>query len=269
MGAENNIVIKTVGVSKHFGGIQALRSVDFEIRAGEVMGLVGDNGAGKSTLTNVLTGIYPPDEGTLYLNGDEIRFSSRQHAKDLGIEAVYQELGLVDSLDAGANMFLGSELTKRFLGLPLLDNTRMRVEATDTLKQRLGIVLGNVKTPVFHLSGGQKQSVAIGRAIRKSGTQALILDEPTAAMGPEETGKILTLVRHLADQGMPVVIIAHNLEHVFSVSDRITVLRHGGMVGVRITAQSSRKEILGLIIGAEEEVPAASDGKQPPTATQL
>ena len=253
MSNEPKVVMRAEGVSKHFGGIQALDSVDFEIREGEVMGLVGDNGAGKSTLTNVLTGIYPPDGGTLYLGEEEIRFHNRQHAKELGIEAVYQELGLVDSLDAGANMFLGSERTKRFLGMRILDNKRMRSEAAETLKHQLGIVLGNIKQPVFNLSGGQKQSVAIGRSIQQQSTRILLLDEPTAALGPEETQKILDLVKHLAGQNMPIVIIAHNLEHIFAVTDRITVLRRGRMVGVRETKNSSRQDILGLIIGADEE----------------
>lgn len=254
MSSEPRVVMQAEGVSKRFGGIQALDSVDFELREGEVMGLVGDNGAGKSTLTNVLTGIYPPDGGTLKIDGKETRFHNRQHAKELGIEAVYQELGLVDSLDAGANMFLGSERTQSFLGMKVLDNRLMRSEAAKTLKERLGIVLGNIKQPVFNLSGGQKQSVAIGRAIQQQKTRILILDEPTAALGPEETQKILDLVRHLANQKMPIVIIAHNLEHVFAVADRITVLRRGKMVGVRETKGSSRQEILGLIIGAEEKV---------------
>ncbi len=251
---KGEIVMRASGISKNFGGIQALRSVDFEIRSGEVMGLVGDNGAGKSTLTNVLTGIYPPSEGQIFLDGQAIQFHNRQHARDLGIEAVYQELGLVDTIDAGANMFLGAELTKRFLGVPLLDNQTMRIRAKETLKNRVGITLQSDRQPVFSLSGGQKQAVAIGRAVYKENTRVLILDEPTAALGPEETGNILELVKKLTENDFAIVLIAHNMEHVFAVSDRISVLRRGELVGVRETVNTDRKEILGLIIGAEDPV---------------
>lgn len=161
-------------------------------------------------------------------------------------------------MDAGANMFLGSELTKRFLGISLLDNQLMRTRSAETLKNRVGITLRNNKQPVFSLSGGQKQAVAIGRGIYRESTRVLILDEPTAALGPEETGNILALIRKLTENNFAIVLIAHNMEHVFAVSDRITVLRRGEMVGVRETAKTSRKEILSLIIGAEDPETAFS-----------
>lgn len=253
MNDENAIALEAKGITKHFGGIHALEQVDFELRQSEVMGLVGDNGAGKSTLMNILTGVYPPNEGKIFLCGQEIQFRNRQHARSLGIEGVYQDLALVDSLDAAPNVFLGSELIKRILGFPFLANARMRGKAVEVLESKVGIQLSNSRAPVFNLSGGQKQSVAIARAIYKSDTQVLVMDEPTAALGPEETEKILDLVRSLSAQGLSIIIIAHNLEHVFSVSNRVTVLRRGRIVGVREMAKSSKKEILGLIIGVEEK----------------
>lgn len=247
-------ILEARGITKNFGGLRALDDVDFTVHRGEVMGLVGDNGAGKSTLIKILTGVYAQDEGKILLDGEEVRFRNRQHAKSLGIEAVYQDLALVDTLEASANVFLGSEISHTMLGMQFLNNTKMRSEALSLLKNKLNIQLGgNYRAPVYNLSGGQKQSVAIGRAIYREQIRMLVMDEPTAALGPEETQKTLDLIRTLRSHGLPLIVISHNLEHVFSVSDRITVLRRGRMVGVRSTKESSKTEVLGLIIGAEEE----------------
>ncbi len=259
---DEDFVLEARGITKNFGGLRALDNVDFSLRRGEVMGLVGDNGAGKSTLIKILTGVYPADAGEILLERQPVTLRSRQHAKSLGIEAVYQDLALVDTLEASANVFLGSEISNPLLGMQFLDNAKMRTEALNLLKNKLNIQLGsNRKAPVFNLSGGQKQSVAIGRAIYREHIKILVMDEPTAALGPEETEKTLHLIRTLRDHGIPVIVIAHNLEHVFAVSERITVLRRGRMVGVRSTAESSKTEILGLIIGAEEKEVVPSSGK--------
>ena len=249
----SEFILEARGISKSFGGLRALIDVDFTLKKGEVVGLVGDNGAGKSTLIKVLTGVHEPDTGKIILEGQEIRFRGRKHAKSLGIECVYQDLALVDSLNAPANVFLGSELCRTFLGMRFLANDLMKKEALRVLKERMSISLGKVDDEVLYLSGGQKQAVAITRAIYKDTTRVLVLDEPTAALGPEETDRVLSLVKTLSSQGMPIIVIAHNLEHVFDVSDRIVVLRRGQCAGVRETKKTTRKEVLGLIVGADEE----------------
>ncbi|MEN3187027.1 MAG: ATP-binding cassette domain-containing protein [Atribacterota bacterium] len=245
-------ILEMRGITKNFGGLRALDKVDFELRQGEVMGLVGDNGAGKTTLIKILTGVYPPDEGEIILEGKPVKFRNRQHAKSLGIEAVYQDLALVETLNAPANVYLGSEISHRVFGFSILDNNRMKRDALQLLRTKLNIVIDKPEEAVFNLSGGQKQSVAIGRAILKENIKILVMDEPTAALGPEETEKTFQLIRTLRDQGLALVVISHNLEHIFNVCDRITVLRRGKMVGVREVALSSKTEILGLIVGVEK-----------------
>lgn len=248
---DSKIVLKAKGISKRFGGIHALENVDFELRKYEVMGLVGDNGAGKSTLIKVFSGVYPPDRGLIEINGEEVSYKNRREARDFGIECVYQDLALVDSLDAPANVFLGSEIYKTFLGFRCLNNRKMREEARKVMENKVKIKLQSDSVPVFNLSGGQKQAVAIARAMYNSDIKLLILDEPTAALGPEESERTLSLAKGTAKRGTPVILISHNIETVFETSDRITVLRRGKMVGVREIKKTTRIEILGLIMGAE------------------
>ena len=250
----SDYLLEAQGLTKNFGGLRAVDHVSLGIKQGEVLGLVGDNGAGKSTLIKMLTGVFPPDAGTILLEGNDIVFRNRQHARELGIECVYQDLALVDTLDGPSNLFLGAELYKSFLGFKVLDNRKMREEAVRVLKERMSITLGKVKDPVLFLSGGQKQSVAIARAIYSEKAQVLILDEPTAALGPEETEKVLSMVGRLAAQGLGIVMIAHNLEHVLQVCDRIAVLWQGQLAGVREKDGTSRQEILGMIMGSTEHV---------------
>lgn len=248
----SKIVLKAKGVSKHFGGIHALENVDFELRGGEVMGLVGDNGAGKSTLIKVISGVYPPDRGSIEIYGKKVSFKNRREARDFGVECVYQDLALVDSMDAPANVFLGSEIYKNFLGLRYLDNKKMQAEARITMYDKLKIRLQNDSMPVFNLSGGQKQAVAIARAIYNSDIKVLILDEPTAALGPEEAEKILDLAKNVAKTGIPVILITHNIENIYRTADRVSVLCRGKMVGICEIKKVTRAEILGLIMGAEK-----------------
>ena len=252
---EGRPIVEMKGIVKDFGGLRAVDHVDLELYPGECLALVGENGAGKSTLIKVLTGIYRPDGGRIVVDGDEITIHSRREAKALGIEAVYQELALVDTLDASANVFLGNELTIPILGrfFHILDNRRMYREAQNVLKERLGINLEGRKDPVFNLSGGQRQSIAIARAIYQE-AKVLIMDEPTSSLGVQEAARTFDLVRKATATGVAVIWISHNLEHIFAVADRILVLRGGKLVGVRKCDETTKTEIVGLIVGEVVEV---------------
>ncbi len=245
-------LVQMRGITKRFGGVTALSDVNLEAYAGEVLAIVGDNGAGKSTLIKVLTGVYQPTEGEIFLDGNKITFSSHADAIEQGIDAVYQTLALADHLDPAANMFLGNELTKSVFGIPVLDNKRMKSETERVLMDRLGVQLKSLDAPTESLSGGQRQAVAIARAVYHEGLRVLVMDEPTAALGPQETARTLKLIKALKAQGLAVILISHSLDDVFEVSDRVHVQRRGRRVGVVNTADSSTQEVLGLIIGAEE-----------------
>jgi ABC-type sugar transport system ATPase subunit len=245
------------GITKFFGGLCALAEVDLDLWRGEILAIVGDNGAGKSTLIKILTGVHEADAGTIRLDGEEVTIRDRRAAKRAGIEAVYQNLGLVDSLDAPGNVFLGSEIRRPFLGIPFLRNRRMREEAERILKDNVGIHLDNLDQPTVNLSGGQRQAVAIARGIYNTDLKIMVMDEPTASLGPEETRNTLALLRRLRDQDIAVILISHNLEHVFSVADRVMVMRGGRAVGVVSTAETSRRDVLGMIVASEVEADAA------------
>jgi len=252
---ETRPLIEMKGIVKNFGGLRALDHVDLKLWPGECLALVGENGAGKSTLIKVLSGIYRADEGRILMDGNEVTIHSRREAKALGIEAVYQELALVDTLDASANVFLGGELTHPVLGrfFHILDNRKMYQEAQNVLKERLAVDLKGRKDPVFNLSGGERQSVAIARAIYWK-ARALIMDEPTSSLGVGEAARTFDLVRKATATGVAVIWISHNLEHIFAVADRILVLRGGKRVGVRKRDETTKTEIVGLIVGEVVEV---------------
>jgi ABC-type sugar transport system ATPase subunit len=240
-------LVELRGISKAFGHVQALQKVDFCVYPAEVVGLVGDNGAGKSTLIKVISGAYRPDGGTILVDGAPVTLHSPRDAMAMGIATVYQNLALANQRDVAANIFLGRELTN---GL-VLDNRRMVRESTQVL-ERLRSDIPSVETAVGLLSGGQRQAVAIARAIHQEvGTRLIIMDEPVAALGIEESRKVLRLIKQLKANGHAVIVISHNLEHVFSVADRIVVLRRGRLVGVRRRADTSAAEIVRLIVGAE------------------
>jgi ABC-type sugar transport system ATPase subunit len=252
------------GISKHFGGLQALKDVDLTLHAGELLAIVGDNGAGKSTLIKILTGVYPANAGEIRLNGQPVSIPNRRASIELGIDAVYQNLALVDYLTAPQNVYLGNEIKRSVLGIPVLDNRGMREKAARLLKDRLGISLGNIDQDAFNLSGGQRQAVAIGRALIQETVKILILDEPTAALGPEETRRMLEVVQRLKGKDMGLIMISHQLEDVFELADRIMVLRNGRLAGVRSTAQTSRHEILGIIVGSIRD----GEGAGPPLGAE-
>ncbi|WP_299546360.1 ATP-binding cassette domain-containing protein [uncultured Tateyamaria sp.] len=245
-------LVQMRGITKRFGGVTALQNVDLSAYAGEVLAIVGDNGAGKSTLIKVLTGVYQPTEGDIYLDNSKIEFSSHAEAIEAGIDAVYQTLALADHLDPAANMFLGNELTRSVFGMQMLDNKRMRSETERVLMERLGVKLKSLDAPTESLSGGQRQAVAIARAVYSEGLRVLVMDEPTAALGPQETARTLKLIQTLKAQGLAVILISHSLDDVFEVSDRVHVQRRGQCVGVVKTSESSTQEVLGMIVGAEE-----------------
>jgi D-xylose transport system ATP-binding protein len=235
--------LETRGVSKSFGQVNALTDVDFEVRAGEVMALVGDNGAGKSTLIKCISGTYSLDSGEVYFDGQRVSINGPKDAGRLGIEVVYQDLALCDNLDVVQNMYLGRE-THDFLGR--LKEAPMEAKTAETLKSLRVTTISSIRQPVASLSGGQRQSVAIGRAVMWN-SRVVILDEPTAALGVAQTEQVLELVRRLADQGLSVVLISHNLHDIFAVADRITVLRLGRNVAIYQRSQTTQQEVVQAI----------------------
>lgn len=245
-------LVQMRGITKKFGGVEALRNVDLDAYAGEVLAIVGDNGAGKSTLIKILTGVYQPTSGTISLDGAVQSFASHAEATEKGIDAVYQTLALADHLDPAANLFLGNELTRSFLGLTVLDTKKMRSETERVLMERLGVRLKSLDAATESLSGGQRQAIAIARAVYHEGLRVLVMDEPTAALGPQETARTLKLIETLKAQGLAIILISHSLDDVFQVSDRIHVQRRGQCAGVVKTADSTTQQVLGMIVGAQE-----------------
>jgi D-xylose transport system ATP-binding protein len=230
------------GVHKSFGAVHVLQGVDLTVRPGRVTALVGDNGAGKSTLIKGIAGIYPFDEGDYAFEGNAVHVKSPRDSNALGIEVVYQDLALCDNLDVVHNMFLGRELTKS----GLVDEDTMEARARETLDGLSVRTLASVRTHVAALSGGQRQTVAIARAVLWN-SKLVILDEPTAALGVAQTEQVLKLVRRLADRGLGVVLISHNLNEVFQVADDIAVLYLGQMVGQVDVATTSRERVIAAI----------------------
>jgi len=223
--------------------VEALSDVDFEVRDGEVMALVGDNGAGKSTLIKSIAGIHAFDEGEVLFDGEPVHIHGPKDAARLGIEVVYQDLALCDNLDVVQNMYLGREAHD---ALQRLNEPTMERRTAETLKSLSVTTISSVRQTVATLSGGQRQSVAVARSVMWN-SRVVILDEPTAALGVAQTRQVLDLVRRLAEQGLAVVIISHNLHDVFEVADRITVLRLGRDVGVYERAKTTQQEIVGAI----------------------
>lgn len=239
-------LVEMRGICKRFGGIQALWNVNFHLDFGEIVGLVGDNGAGKSTLIKILCGVYEPDAGEIYFQGRKIHIESPQHAKALGIETVHQDRGLVGNFDVPSNMFLGRELTR----FGLLRRGVMEREARTAL-ENLGIDIPSFRTPIMTMSGGQQQAVAVARAVFTN-PKVVILDEPTAALGVKEVGKVLDLICRLKRRGAAVVFISHVLQEVLAVSDRVVILRKGLKVGDLLACEANAELIVKLMVGAEE-----------------
>lgn len=248
-------IVEMRGVCKRYGGVQALAEADLDIFTGEVHALVGDNAAGKSTLIKTLSGAVLKDAGIIRFDGREVHVDSPRAAKALGIETVYQDLALADNLDVAANVFLGREIVGQGALRPFLDLRRMEEEARRLLS-RLKINIPSIRQKVRSMSGGQRQSIAIARSVYFN-AKVVILDEPTAALGVEETRKVHELVREMRSHGLAVLMISHNLNHVFENSDRITVMKTGRVVGSRRVTETSREEILRMIVTGTME-PATS-----------
>lgn len=238
------------GIVKRFGGVVALDSVDFELRRGEVMALVGDNGAGKSTLIKVLAGAHMPDEGVMMLDGEEVYFASPQDAWNRGVATIFQELALAGKMTIADNIFLGREITRTVAGIPFLDRRAMHKRSRELLED-LDVVVPDIHTWVEYLSGGQRQGVAIARALNID-AEVIVMDEPTAALAVAEVRKVLEFIKTLRRQGKSVILISHNVQDVFEVSDRITVLRRGQRIGLLETAKTTPEEVVGYITGAAE-----------------
>ncbi len=244
------------GVSKRFGAVQALYRVNFAVRAGEVMALVGDNGAGKSTLIKGIAGIYPFTEGEAYFDGKLVMIEEPKDSAELGIEVVYQDLALADNLDVVANMFLGREKLSSF---GTLDETGMEQSCLETLDSLSVTTIRSVRQAVAGLSGGQRQAIAVAKAVMWN-SKLVILDEPTAALGVAQTRQVLDLVRRLADKGLAVVLISHNLHDIFEVADRITVLRLGQNVAEYEPSKTTQTEVVQAITAGElTEVPGMQE----------
>ncbi|MEU7568233.1 ATP-binding cassette domain-containing protein [Streptomyces fradiae] len=252
-------VLALRGVSKRFGAVQALTDVDLEIHAGEVVALLGDNGAGKSTLVKTISGVHPIDEGTIEWEGRPVRVARPNDAQELGIATVYQDLALCDNLDVVANLFLGTELRRA----SVLDEIAMEKRAKELL-DTLSIRIPSVRIPVASLSGGQRQVVAIARALIGA-PKIVILDEPTAALGVEQTAQVLDLVERLRENGHGVILITHNMADVRAVADRAAILRLGRNNGVFSVKDTSHEEIIAAITGATDN---AVTRRQARTATK-
>jgi ABC-type sugar transport system ATPase subunit len=244
-------LLRVENLTKRFGGLIAVNDVSMDVNIGEVVGLVGDNGAGKSTLIKMVAGVYQPDGGEIYFDNQKVTFIQPREARDAGIETIYQDLALAENLDVGSNIFLGREVKTNYLGglIRTLDRRKMQDESADVLS-RLEIEIPSLTQQIRNLSGGQRQAVAIARSIYWN-ARLMIMDEPTAALGVAEQRKVLTLVRTLRDQGVPVIIISHNMQDVFAVADRIVILRRGRKVGELIAAETTPDQVVSLMVGAE------------------
>ncbi len=253
-------VLELRDISKSFGQVQALTDVDLEVRQGEVMALVGDNGAGKSTLIKTIAGIHAADSGEIWFEGQHVHISSPKDAAKLGIEVVYQDLALCDNLDVVQNMYLGRESHDV---LQRLNEPVMEQRTAETLKSLRVTTIRSIRQAVATLSGGQRQSVAVARAVMWN-SKLVILDEPTAALGVAQTEQVLALVKRLGEQGLAVILISHNLHDVFAVADRITVLRLGRNAGLFQRTAVTQQEVVQAITagqptkvaGITDEVPA-------------
>jgi fructose transport system ATP-binding protein len=255
--AVGHLVLQARGITKSYGHVQALRGVDLELYVGEVLGLVGDNGAGKSTLIKILSGAIQPDAGEILVDGRPVQLRSPVEARHHGIETVYQDLAVVPMMDIAENLFLGREQrAPGALGavMHFINKRSMRRRAEEQLRS-LNIGIKSVRQRVETLSGGQRQGVAVGRAVA-FGRHIVILDEPTAALGVRESRGVVDLIRRINAQGLSVILISHNMPQVLEVAHRIMVLRHGERVGVVRTAETDMAQVVRLITGAEV-LPAA------------
>jgi D-xylose transport system ATP-binding protein len=242
-----SVALEAIGLKKSYGHVQAVNDLSLELRTHEVVALCGDNGAGKSTTVAMLCGLVQPDEGELRVNGQEVRLSDPRHAQRMGISTVFQDLALVNQRDVAQNLYLGQEITR--LGV-FTDRKRMLAGASQTIRS-LAVNIPSVRAKVGDLSGGQRQAVAVARAVLQGG-HVTLLDEPTAALGVREGRKVLDIIVRLRQAGHAVLLISHNLETVFDIADRIIVMRLGRKVNDVRTTETTRREVVEMIVGAYE-----------------
>jgi len=240
-----DLPLRLVGITKHFGGIIAINRFDLEVAPGEIVALVGDNGAGKSTLVKIISGLYQPTDGEIWLDGKRENFRDASDARSKGVEVVYQDLALVDQQPVYMNLFLGRELTRAPFGT--LDRKRMAKD-TQSLVDDLDVRIPSAKAALSDLSGGQRQAIAIARATHWA-SSLVIMDEPTAALGVAETAKVEEVILKLKARGAAVLIVSHNMDQVFRIADRVTVLRRGTQVGTRTLADTTHNELVAMITG--------------------
>jgi ABC-type sugar transport system ATPase subunit len=247
-------LLQARSITKRFGALQALADIDVDIHAGEVLAILGDNGAGKSTFIKILSGAYEPSAGTLLLDGAPVTFASPQEAADVGIATIFQELALSENLSIAENVFLGRELVRRVLGVPFLKRQAMKQKVAELL-HTLEAHISDPDAAVGSLSGGQRQAVAISRALNLN-ARLVIMDEPTAALAVAETRKVLQLIRRLAEGGRAVILISHSMHDVFEVADRIVVFRRGRKIAERRRSETDPEEVVSFITGAHPDVRA-------------
>ncbi|HSR98527.1 MAG TPA: ATP-binding cassette domain-containing protein [Kofleriaceae bacterium] len=251
-------LVEMIGMHKHFGALRAVDDVSCELARGEVVGLLGHNGAGKTTLIKILAGVYPDDGGTIKVDGQTVKFTSPRDAQRAGIETIYQHLALADNIDAAGNLFLGRELLTRW---GTLDTHRMAHEAGAILR-RINPSFTQTHLPVRALSGGQRQTVAIARALYFK-ARILIMDEPTAALGPGETRMVKDMVRSLKQEGLGIFIISHEMRDVFDLCDRLVVMKNGKLVGTVRVSDVTEEDVLGMIILGKSPGGRAETGARP------
>ncbi|NLX10691.1 MAG: sugar ABC transporter ATP-binding protein [Chloroflexi bacterium] len=259
MSAAMEPILQVENLVKRFGGLTAVDHVSLAVYPGEVVGLVGDNGAGKSTLIKMVSGVYQPNEGAIYFAGRPVNISRPSDARDMGIETIYQDLALAGNLDASANIFLGRERKKSWLGgiVRTLDE-KLMIDESRTLMEHLDVKIPTMQAKIDNLSGGQRQAVAIARALYWH-AKLMIMDEPTNNLGVVEQGKVLDLIRRLRSQNVPVILISHTMHDVFAVTDRIVVMHRGRKVAEKRTAETSHEEIVQYMVGAKDDSRAAAD----------
>ena len=248
---EREIILEAIGVKKHFGGIEALKGVDFRLHSNEVVALMGDNGAGKSTLIKCISGAYTADEGEFYVNGEKVSIKSPTDSRKLGIETIYQDLSIAGKMDVVQNMFLGRELIKLNLGpIKILDRKAMEKETWQAFKNLDISTVQSLKVETRNLSGGQRQALALSRAI-SFGVRILILDEPTAALGVKESRRVIEVIQRLREKNIPMILISHSVPLVFEVSDRIVIMREGKIAGELKTSEAQHEDIVKLMVGVK------------------
>ncbi|WP_053351533.1 ATP-binding cassette domain-containing protein [Leucobacter musarum] len=244
-------LLEAVGITKHYGGVKALEDATVTVAPGECIGIMGDNGAGKSTFVKILAGAQPATAGTITFDGQEYTFQTPVDAREAGIETVYQDLSLADDLNVMSNLFLGrEEKVFNFGGLSVLNRKKMAKRATELLSE-IGVNVPKVDSIVSGLSGGQRQGIAIARAAGW-GSKLIIMDEPTAALGLQETAHVHSIIKRLKARGVAVIIVSHNMQQVLELTDRVYVFRRGRIVGSRVTAETDSDDIVSLITGARQ-----------------